>query len=115
MKRRAFCVVLLLAALSLTAASYGPKKGSLVIVGGGALTLEITSRFVSLAGGEDADFVVIPTASGDQGLDLARVEKSFLTQFKVKHVTVLHTRDPKKANSKEFADQIGRASCRERV
>jgi cyanophycinase len=111
-QRRALriCAVVLLASLTCAAASHGPKNGSLVIIGGGALTPDIINRFVSLAGGPDANFVVLPGASGDQGLDLARVEKGFLAQFKVKHVTVLHTRDPKQANTKQFAEPLKRAS-----
>ncbi len=100
----------LLAALSLCAASLGPKKGSLVIVGGGAVGPEITSRFVTLAGGLEANFVVIPTASGDNSLDLARVKNGFVERFGVKNVTVLHTRDPKQADTPEFVEPIKTAS-----
>src|ERR1700745_2541420 len=40
----------------------GPPKGSLVIQGGGEITPEVWDRFVSLAGGPEANFVFIPTA-----------------------------------------------------
>lgn len=81
-----------------------------MIVGGGFVTPEIVSRFVSLAGGTDANFVVLPGAQGDQGLDLARSEKTFMAQFGVKRVTVLHTRDPKQADTDAFVEPIKKAS-----
>ncbi|MFN0119236.1 MAG: peptidase S51, partial [Blastocatellia bacterium] len=44
----------------------GPKKGALVIVGGGRVGPEIWDRFIQLAGGPGANFVYIPTASEDR-------------------------------------------------
>ena len=46
----------------------GPTRGSLVIAGGGDLGPEIWDSFVSLAGGERARIVVIPTAAPDEDL-----------------------------------------------
>ena len=45
-----------------SAVTVGPARGSLVIVGGGAVGEEIYDRFIDLAGGVDAPIVVIPTA-----------------------------------------------------
>jgi cyanophycinase len=109
MKRRVFIAVLL-AGIACYAGSVGPAKGALVIVGGGAVGPEIVSRFVTLAGGPEARFVVIPTASGGDALDLTRVEKGFIERFGVKNVTVLHTRDPKQADTEEFAAPLKQAS-----
>jgi len=83
-------------------ATLGPEKGYLVIVGGGALTPEIKQRFVALAGGADANFVVIPTAGGDQQINLETLQARFSKNFGVSKVTVLHTRDPKRANEDAF-------------
>src|SRR5439155_23575985 len=78
--------------------SIGPAKGSLVIVGGGAVPRVIVERFAELAGGRDSHVVVIATA--DEGEpDLAAEEKLFQFQFGVSHVTVLHTRDRAIADS----------------
>jgi cyanophycinase len=42
---------------------YGPAKGTLVIVGGGATEgTGIVEKFIQLAGGNDAKFVIVPTA-----------------------------------------------------
>ncbi|MGH9710424.1 MAG: cyanophycinase, partial [Candidatus Acidiferrales bacterium] len=88
----------------------GPAKGSLVIVGGGTLVPEIIQRFVQLAGGPGANFVVFPTASADP-IDLEQVKQQFSKAFGVKNVTVLHTRDPKAANSAQFVAPLLRANA----
>jgi cyanophycinase len=81
-------------------ASLGPAKGSLVIVGGGTVGPEIVNRFIALAGGPDAEFVYIPTAGdGEPKVDPAT---TFLAKAGVKHITVLHTRDPKTADTEAF-------------
>lgn len=88
----------------------GPAKGSLVIVGGGRLTPEIKSKFVSLAGGADANFIVIPTAGSPGQINPEQRETAFEEAFGVKHVTVLHTTDREKANSAEFVELLRHAS-----
>jgi len=76
----------------------GPTKGSLVIVGGGT-TEPIIQRFIALAGGKGASIVVIPTASGKDGSsDVRMFKKSGVT-----NVTVLHTADPKTADTDSFS------------
>src|SRR5262249_18792655 len=79
----------------------GPAKGWLVIVGGGEIKPEVRDRFVASAGGTDAKFVVIPTAGQDGEIDPDKIRERFSRNFGVTHVTVLHTRDRKTANSKE--------------
>ncbi|HEV3037185.1 MAG TPA: cyanophycinase [Candidatus Angelobacter sp.] len=92
-----------------SAKSIGPSKGSLIIVGGGRLGPEIVSRFIELAGGAQANFVVIPTAIGDKvNVDLEK--NRFLNAFGVKNFVVLHTRDRSEADSKEFAEPLRHAS-----
>ena len=88
----------------------GPVKGWLIIVGGGRLTPEIKSKFVSLAGGADANFIVIPTAGSPTQIDPEKRQKAFEETFGVKHVTVLHTTDREKANSAEFVEPLRHAS-----
>lgn len=84
----------------------GPKKGSLVIVGGGNIPASISDKFIELAGGKDANFVYIPTALEDEGI--ARNPDRGL--FGLKNVTVLHTRDRKIADSEEFIAPLRQAS-----
>jgi cyanophycinase len=87
----------------------GPAKGSLVIVGGGMVVPEIRNRFVDLAGGAGANFVLIPTAQGDP-IDLEQARKFLSASFGIAHVTVLHTRDRKLADSAEFTQPLRQAS-----
>jgi cyanophycinase len=99
----------LVAAVLLAQVSAGPPKGSLVVVGGGKIGPAIVERFVSLAGGPDANLVLIPTAAEDKELDLRKLEATFVKQFGVKHVTVLHTRDRKQADSEAFVAPLRQA------
>lgn len=49
---------------------YGPAKGTLVIVGGGSTqNAGITEKFIELAGGTNAKYVIVPTAAGNKGPD----------------------------------------------
>ena len=112
-----FCAVCNLAVCNIGAAyaassdTIGPAKGSLVIVGGGKIGPEIAQRFVALAGGPDANYVVIPTAGEDNQMDPAAIQKRFTERFGVQHVTVLHTRDRATAELPSFAEPLRAASA----
>jgi cyanophycinase len=102
------CLVLACAAVS--GATVGPSKGSLVIVGGGKVGPKIIERFVALAGGPDASFVVFPTAGEDNQINPDETKKKFSERFGVKNVTVLHTRDRAIADSADFVTPLQSAS-----
>jgi cyanophycinase len=88
----------------------GPSTGTLVVVGGGTLGPEIIRRFVDAAGGGAARIVVIPTA-GEQ--DSFPADWNGLRQFRnagVKSVTLLHTRDPKIADTDAFVAPLRNAT-----
>jgi cyanophycinase len=87
----------------------GPAKGSLVIVGGGAINNEIWGKYLELAGGANAHIVVIPTASEDSSATGERTVKR-LKELGVKNITVLHTRDPKVANQEQFVAPLKKAT-----
>lgn len=86
----------------------GPAKGSLLIVGGGRLSETIFQRFIDLAGGLDAAIVVVPTALG--GDDHPNSRGDFLRNMGATNITVLHTNDPKVANSKAFLAPLQKAN-----
>jgi len=88
--------------------STGPKKGSLVIVGGGRIPLSIREKFIALAGGPDANFVYIPTAIEDSALKLVAADLPWI--FGMKNVTVLHTRDRNEANTEKFVAPLRKAN-----
>jgi cyanophycinase len=79
-------------------------------VGGGQIVPAIRDRFVKLAGGPDAKFVMIPTAAPDTIINDGTVWKVFSYSFNVTHVTVLHTRDRKLADSPAFVKPLQEAS-----
>jgi cyanophycinase len=88
----------------------GPPTGTLVVVGGGTLGSEIIRRFVDASGGTQARIVVIPTA-GEQ--DSFPADWSGLRQLRsagAKEVRILHTRDPRQADSETFARPIREAT-----
>ena len=101
-----------------TAPEYGPAKGTLVIVGGGSTDgTTIMEKFVELGGGLDGKFVVVPTAGGNrnrEGAVTPYVEENVLRQWKargLKNVKMLHTHDPKVADTEEFAKVLREATA----
>ena len=107
---------LLLASVALASeapaeATIGPPKGSLVIIGGGAIGPKIVERFVELAGGPEAEYVLIPTATEGDDLDPRRLAEQFRRQFGVRKVAVLHTRDRAEADTEAFAAPLKTASA----
>jgi len=89
----------------------GPEKGSLLIVGGGKVGPEIWSKFIELAGGESANIIIIPTAGDDSTINRGVFkEKELLESLGVQNVSILHTRDPKVAETEQFAAPIKKAT-----
>jgi cyanophycinase len=88
-----------------------PPRGVVVLVGGGDITPAIAERYVALAGGKDRKFVYIPTAAEDADIDSAALEASFRATFGVSHVVVLHTRDRRVANSRQFTEPLETADA----
>jgi cyanophycinase len=83
-------------------------NGSLVIIGGGGTPRDVLKRFIELAGGRDAQFVVFPTAMPDP-IDIG-LESSFLKRAGVKHVTVLPAREEKEVDSAENLEILKKAT-----
>ena len=90
---------------------YGPTNGSLVIVGGGNLEgTGISEKFIAMAGGANARIVVVPTAGGNRKADgslIPYVDSVVLASWLksgVTNVRMLHTADPKVADTEEFAN-----------
>jgi cyanophycinase len=99
-------VLIILAAVAAAAQQVGPKSGSLVIVGGAMQDPAIVKRFIDLAGGPDAPIVLVPTAGEGDDYDQYW---SGLNQFRengARHLTVLHTRDPKVADTDVFVKPL---------
>jgi cyanophycinase len=115
------------------ATTIGPAKGYLIIVGGGAIGPEIFKKFVALAGGPKANIVFVPTAGGDeaaaQALKIAAAAHPIgpndpapvlvpsedhtpqtFYDYGAAKVTVLHTNDPKVADTDAFIEPLKTAT-----
>jgi cyanophycinase len=89
----------------------GPEKGSLIIIGGGTVGVEIWERFVSLAGGPNANIVIVPTAGDDSAIVKGMTtEKNALEKAGVTQISFLHTRDPQVANTAAFVAPLKKAT-----
>src|SRR5580658_970120 len=81
---------------------YGPARGTLVIIGGGADGgTGIRELFINRAGGLGAKLVVVPTAGGNKNANGTIKEYNAETVLRpwkamgLENVTMLHTHDPK--------------------
>ena len=104
-------LLLLLAPERPSAEPAGSSQGTLLLVGGGALPPSVAAQFVRLAGGRHRRFVYIPTAAGDGDFDAQSLESMFRATFGVDHVTILHTRDRRTADSPDFVGPIEEADA----
>ena len=84
---------------------------ALLIHGGGNLGRETVEEFIRLAGGIDANFVIIPTAEPGEDWGESYVAHTFLTRSGAKHVTVVHTRDRAVADSAAFVEPLTKANA----
>ncbi|HKB67975.1 MAG TPA: cyanophycinase [Pyrinomonadaceae bacterium] len=105
--------------------SAGSAKGHLILTGGDVGNAVI-ERFVALAGGPNANFVYVPTAASSVRLPSGFIydppdsdtpaantqafEEELAKMFGVKHVTLLHTRSRKTANSETFVASLKKAN-----
>ena len=88
----------------------GPKKGSLIVIGGGRMSDDIIKEFYDLAGGASAKIVVIPTANViNNRIDSARIFKTF-KRFGFSNISIMHTSDPKQANKDAFIQPLKEAT-----
>jgi cyanophycinase len=101
------------------APEYGPATGTLVIVGGGSTDgTDIMERFIELGGGaEKGKFVVVPTAGGNRAqdgsvrsYDAEQVLRSWRNRG-LKQVSMLHTHDPKVADTEAFVKDLREATA----
>jgi cyanophycinase len=97
---------------------YGPAKGTLVIVGGGVTDgTGIIEKFIQLAGGPDKKFIIVPTAGGNKNddgtiraYDETRTLESWVKRG-LKNVKMLHTHDPKVADTEAFVKELKDANA----
>ena len=98
---------------------YGPANGTLVIVGGGPLAgTGIIEKFIAFAGGKDAPIVIVPTAGGNRNAkgelivyEQEKVLASWKKDYGLTHATMLHTADPKVADTEDFVKPVRAAKA----
>ncbi|MFQ6026772.1 MAG: cyanophycinase [Dehalococcoidia bacterium] len=92
----------------------GPEKGSLLVHGGGSFDDEFKELFRRLAGGDDAIVAYVPTAAADDDLDgnyKKKLDRAAVSDLLgVNSVSIVHTRDRQKADSKHFAEVLEHAT-----
>jgi len=122
---RTLVLAMVISSAAVSQTSSGPAKGALVITGG-EFGKGVIERFVALAGGPEANFVYVPTAASSLKLpsgfiydppnsdtpaaNTSEFERELAKLFGVSHITVLHTRDRKTANSKNFVEPLRKAN-----
>ena len=113
--RRVGFAVVLLAPISLLAQGanpnikVGPPRGTVIVVGGGAMGPELYSRFIEAAGGPNALIIDVPTAGGDSVYTQDAPGTRGWKQAGAKNVYVLHTKDKKLADADSFAALVSKA------
>lgn len=88
----------------------GPRRGALVVAGGGELGREIYTRFLDLAGGPNARIVLIPTAGAEEGSHDAWVALEALRDAGARRIEVLHTRNRRIADMEAFTGPLREAT-----
>ncbi|KYG74398.1 cyanophycinase [Roseivirga ehrenbergii] len=102
---------LLISASVFSQTTEGPKNGHLIIAGGALKDPSVYAKIIELAGGEGkAHMVVIPTAGGNDITPeiIENLEKQW-KGFGAAKVSVLHTTDPKEADTEAFSKVIDHA------
>jgi cyanophycinase len=108
----ALCAPIALAAQGAPANSnikVGPPRGTVIVVGGGAMGPEIYSRFIQAAGGPDALIIDVPTAGGDSVYTQDAPGTRGWKQAGAKNLYVLHTKDRALADADSFAALVSKA------
>jgi len=96
---------------------YGPANGALVIAGGALKDAAIYQKFIDLAGGPEANFIIVPTAGGNKnarGEIRAYKEETVIAPWLargLKNVKMLHTHDKKIADTEEFVKDLKQANA----
>ena len=114
----AFCSLAAAAQQPAAPPEYGPPHGTLVVAGGGNLEgTGIFETFIELAGGPGKKFVIVPTAGGNRNregavarYDEARVVRAWISRG-VTNVKMLHTHDPKVADTEAFVKDLREADA----
>jgi cyanophycinase len=87
----------------------GPARGTVIVVGGGAMGPEVYQEFIKSAGGPNALIVVVPTAGGDSVYTQDAPSTRGWKTAGAKNIYVYHTKDRKLADSDSFVAVLKKA------
>ncbi|HEY4305134.1 MAG TPA: cyanophycinase [Gemmatimonadaceae bacterium] len=87
----------------------GPVKGTVIVVGGGAMGPEVYQEFIKSAGGPDALIIDVPTAGGDSVYTQDAPGTRGWKNAGAKNIYVYHTKDRKLADSDSFVAVLKKA------
>jgi cyanophycinase len=87
----------------------GPARGTVIVVGGGAMGPEIYSRFIEAAGGPDALIIDVPNAGGGDAYGQDHPGTRGWKAAGARNVHVLFTKDRRVADSDSFVAVIRKA------
>lgn len=111
MKKLALLSLSLCLSLSVKSQTTGPENGHLIIAGGALRDTAVFNKFIELSGGKGkAHVVVIPTAGGYEVTEERKA--GLIKQWQrrgAEKVSILHTNDPKEADTEAFAKIIDEA------
>jgi cyanophycinase len=106
------CFAWIIATAAAQPPSHGPIKGTLLITGGATQPPDF-QRFIEMAGGKNAQIVVIPTASVTKPTDQAKQQDQYCgpkSPFASLPCTVVHTTDRAIADSPAFVAPLTTAT-----
>jgi len=87
----------------------GPPRGTVIVVGGGAMGPEVYNAFIQAAGGPDALIIDVPTAGGDSVYTQDAPGTRGWKNAGAKNIYVLHTTDKKLADTDSFVAMVKKA------
>ena len=97
-------------AVDLSVTRHGPQSGTLLVIGGGAMTPELWNSFVERAGGKDARVVVITNASEPGDTSWQRTLDTLSARIGAKNVTRMHLTTIDEANDDKLIAPLKKAT-----
>lgn len=97
-------------AVDLSVTRHGPQSGTLLVIGGGAMTPELWNSFVERAGGKDARVVVITNASEAGDTSWQRTLDTLSARIGAKNVTRMHLTTIDEANDDKLIAPLKKAT-----
>lgn len=97
-------------AVDLSVTRHGPQAGTLLVIGGGAMTPELWNAFVERAGGKDARIVVITNASEAGDTSWQRTLDTLSARIGAKRVSRMHLTTIDEANDDKLIEPLKKAT-----